>query len=339
MTKAGKIIALTSIILCAVSFINKGLKYSNIPQFIFEYEKNDNGGITISDYTGKNSDVIIPDTIGKLPVTEIGYMGYNQKIKFVTIPDSVKKISESAFSHCENLEYINIPESVEYIGAWAFCGTPFEESLGNDDFIIINDKFLYKYNGNSDNVTIPDGVTSICNWVFSENNLINIEIPESVEYIGRGAFNKCENLKSIDIPENLKVLECAVFGNCKSLSEVSLPDGLEIIENKVFHNCTSIENISIPDKITEIPESAFEECSSLKEVNFPDGIKTIGVKAFLNCTSLENINFPESLETIGNDAFYKTALKEIILPESASSLGNHTFRECTSVKKSGCHQT
>ena len=39
MTKAGKIIALTSIILCAVSFINKGLKYSNIPQFIFEYEK------------------------------------------------------------------------------------------------------------------------------------------------------------------------------------------------------------------------------------------------------------------------------------------------------------
>ncbi|MGN1037572.1 MAG: leucine-rich repeat protein, partial [Ruminococcus sp.] len=130
MTKAGKIIALTSIILCAVSFINKGLKYSNIPQFIFEYEKNDNGGITISDYTGKNSDVIIPDTIGKLPVTEIGYMGYNQKIKSVTIPDSVKKISESAFSHCENLEYINIPESVEYIGAWAFCGTPFEESLG-----------------------------------------------------------------------------------------------------------------------------------------------------------------------------------------------------------------
>ena len=85
MTKAGKIIALTSIILCAVSFINKGLKYSNIPQFIFEYEKNDNGGITISDYTGKNSDVIIPDTIGKLPVTEIGYMGYNQKIKSVTM--------------------------------------------------------------------------------------------------------------------------------------------------------------------------------------------------------------------------------------------------------------
>lgn len=332
MTKAGKIIALTSIILCAVSFINKALKYSDIPQSIFEYEKNDNGGITITDYTGKNSDVIIPDTIGKLPVTEIGYMGYNQKIKSVTIPESVKKISEYAFYRCENLEYANIPENVEYIGAEAFFGTPFEESLGNDDFIIINDKFLYKYNGNSDNVTIPNGVTSICNGVFYENNLINIEIPESVEYIGMSAFNKCENLKSIDIPENVKTIEPYIFKECKSLSRISIPNGTEKIGDSAFFGC-GIENISIPDKITEIPESTFEECSSLKEVNFPDGIKTIGDKAFRNCTSLENINFPDGLETIGNDAFHTTALKEVILPDSVSGLGNHTFRECTSIEK------
>lgn len=333
MSKSRKILALTSIALSLVLAVFKGLKYSDIPQFIFEYEKNDSGGITITEYMGEKSDIIIPDTIGKLPVTEIGYIGNNQKIKSVTIPDSVEKISESAFYRCENLKYVNIPESVEYIGAEAFFGTPFEESLGNDDFIIFNDKILYKYNGNSDNVIIPDGVTSICNGVFSGNNLINIQIPESVEYIGRAAFNKCENLKSIDIPENVKVLKYAVFCDCKSLSEISLPDGLEIIETKVFQNCTSLENISIPDKITEIPESSFQECCSLKEVNFPDSLKTIGDRAFQNCTSLEYINFPDGLETIGNDAFHTTALKEITLPDSVSVLGNDTFRECTSVEK------
>lgn len=41
MTKSGRIIALTSIIiLYAVSFTDKALKYSDIPQFVFEYKKN-----------------------------------------------------------------------------------------------------------------------------------------------------------------------------------------------------------------------------------------------------------------------------------------------------------
>lgn len=121
MTKSGRIIALTSIIiLYAVSLTDKALKYSDIPQFVFKYKKNNNGGITITDYIGKKTDLIIPDKIKKLPVTEISYMGNNHKLKSVIISENVKRISGLAFSNCSELEYIDIPESVEYIAERLF---------------------------------------------------------------------------------------------------------------------------------------------------------------------------------------------------------------------------
>lgn len=333
MTKSGRIIALTSIIiLYAVSLTDKALKYSDIPQFVFEYKKNNNGGITITDYIGKKTDLIIPDKIKKLPVTEISYMGNNHKLKSVIISENVKRISGLAFSNCSELEYIDIPESVEYIGGEAFFRTPFEENLGSDDFIIINDKILYRYDGNSENITIPDGIQSICSNVFTSKNIRSVKIPESVEYIGKGAFSKCKNLQSINIPENVKSIEPYVFAECDSLSDISLSDETEKIGYSSFYG-SGIENIKIPDKITEIPESAFENCSSLENIILSDNIKNINKKAFQNCTSLENIKFPENLENIEDNAFSETALKEIILPESISILGNHAFRECTYAEK------
>lgn len=333
MTKTGRIIALTSIIiLYAVSLTDKALKYSDIPQFVFEYKKNDNGGITITDYIGKKTDLIIPDKIKKLPVTEIRYMGNNHKLKSVIISENVKKISDWAFFNCSELEYIDIPESIEYIGEGAFIRTPFEKNLGSDDFIIINDKILYRYDGNSENITIPDGIQSICSNVFTSKNIRSVKIPESVEYIGKGAFSECKNLESINIPENVKSIEPYVFAECDSLSDISLSDETEKIGYSSFYG-SGIENIKIPDKITEIPESAFENCSSLENIILSDNIKTINKKAFQNCTSLENINFPENLENIEDNAFSETALKEIILPESISVLGNHAFRECTYAEK------
>ena len=327
MTKSGRIIALTSIIiLYAVSLTDKALKYSDIPQFVFEYKKNDNGGITITDYIGKKTDLIIPDKIKKLPVTEIRYMGNNHKLKSVIISENVKKISDWAFFNCSELEYIDIPESVEYIGEGAFIRTPFEENLGSDDFIIINDKILYRYDGNSENITIPDGIQSICSNVFTSKNIRSVKIPESVEYIGRGAFSECKNLESINIPENVKSIEPYVFAECDSLSDISLSDETEKIGYSSFYG-SGIENIKIPDKVTEIPESAFENCSSLSSIVIPEGVTRIGGHAFYGCRKLSTVTVPKTVVEIGSSAFRQcSSLHTIKIPRNVL-INERAFKE------------
>ena len=67
---------------------------------------------------------------------------------------------------------------------------------------VIKNGVLENYKGNSKNVVIPDGVTTIGYEAFSRcsSRLKSITIPDSVTSIGRRAFYNCSNLTSITIP-------------------------------------------------------------------------------------------------------------------------------------------
>src|SRR5438477_10171537 len=87
----------------------------------FTYTTN-NGGITITRYTGTSSVVVIPDTITGLPVTVIGggAFYYWTNLTTVIIPSSVTSIGDSAFGGCHSLTGVIIPNSVTSIGYGAF---------------------------------------------------------------------------------------------------------------------------------------------------------------------------------------------------------------------------
>jgi len=72
-----------------------------------------NGTITITGYNGPGGAVTIPDTTNALPVTSVGdgYPGvfeYKANLISVTIPNSVTRLGDGAFSLCTSLINVTI---------------------------------------------------------------------------------------------------------------------------------------------------------------------------------------------------------------------------------------
>ena len=181
----------------------------------------------------------------KIPfgVTSIGYqafMGYpRQKMKRVTIPDSVNSIEKDAFYNCQKLAKINIPDSVIYIGDSAFMRC---EKLKN--------------------INIPNSVTAIGALAFCYcTSLTSITIPDSLTFIAGNAFGSCTNLKSVIIPDSVTSIGMNAFESCENLRNVIIPDSVTSIGVCAFINCTRLRKIIIPESVTYIGQRAFENCA------------------------------------------------------------------------------
>ena len=115
-----------------------------------------------------------------------------------SIPNSVTKIGDYAFSACRMLESIFVPDSVTDIGSRAF---------GECE--------------NLKNVNIPDGIKTIKEYTFYYCfALSSITIPDSVTFIDRCAFYKCSSLESIIIPANVTRIGDGVFSHCDKLKSI-----------------------------------------------------------------------------------------------------------------------
>jgi len=296
--------------------------------------------------------IVIPSSYNSLPVIEIKSRGfYNCDFTDITIPNSVTKIGERAFSNCYQLTSIIIPDSVTSIG---------EEAFSNCSGLM--------------SITIPDSVTSIGNHAFYDcSGLTEITIPDSVTSIGFGAFRGCEGLTSITVPFVGNTLEVTdrsyigyIFGavnggdNNKlcvpsSLKTVIITGGSKIIYS-AFRGCEGLSSITIPNSVTSIHTEAFTDCTGLTSITIPSSVTLIEGYAFLN-TGIWN-NTPNNsivyadkwvigykgtingdltlnLDTvgIGTDAFSScTGLTSITIPNSVTSIGLRAFRNCIGLK-------
>ncbi len=169
-------------------------------------------------------------------------------------------------------------------------------------------------------------------WKDVVSEVKNIVIEYEVTTIGNRAFASCENLVSINITDSLISIGDSTFDGCKSLRSINIPDNVTSIGDAAFADCRSLISITIPDSVTIIGDSTFWVCESLTSIIIPDGVTSIGNRAFWSCTSLTSINIPNSVTTIGDNTFrFCENLTNITLPDNVTNIGDNVFGNCNSL--------
>ena len=162
------------------------------------------------------------------------------------------------------------------------------------------------------------------------NALQNINIPNSVNHIGRNPFYNCHQLRLTSDNPHFIVINGLLISSDGTLisclsedTHINIPNSVNHIGDYAFYECRSLQGIGIPKSVTHIGDHAFYWCTSLQNINIPNSVTYIGDEAFAFCTSLQNINMPNSINHIGYqgficyDAFIVYSMQTIHIPKGS----------------------
>ena len=228
----------------------------------------------------------------------------NCKFTSLVISDGVQHIGNSAFENCEKLKTVSMANTVETLGtdAFSFCLELETITLSNKLTKIEECTFYGCFALKT--VTLPSGIKEIGSSAFNSSGITSIDLPSGLETIGAYAFSYSEDLESITIPGDVTTVGEYAFSWCTDLKTVFIPNSekeLELGEYVFFES--GIQSIVIPGCVKIIPYSAFELCTNLVNVIIMHGVTEIETYAFAGCKNLTTVTIPASMEYISSDSF------------------------------------
>ncbi len=249
------------------------------PEYIesgeFTYTVNSDNTACIENCTSNEKNLVIPDTIDGLTVTELGKyaLGENEKYFFetITIPASVNYISaNNPFSVCSNLKEIKVDSGNK-------------EYFDENGVLYSKDKtklLCYPPKKSGSSFTIPEGVKSIGSSALYNTQLTEIKFPSTLEEINSFSLSSCSKLSSVDLSNtNLTYIDSYGFAFCDILNDVKLPDTLSAIGGAAFAKDISLKEITLPEKLESVAQYAFVG-TGLKSIYIPPSVTDIGYCAF-----------------------------------------------------------
>lgn len=237
-------------------------------------------GVQVIGYTGNDRRIRVPDHIGGKPVLSIGDSAFSElDIQHVSLPETVTRIEDHAFSTCLSLRSVSLPSQLLAIGEYSFE---------------LCEQLLF--------VSIPDSVVSIGGGAFIGCvRLREIQLPSALTFLGSASL-AATNIAAVSIDSKntfFKVSDNVLFSkDGKRLlyypqgredKQYQVPEGVETIGSFAFAQIDmmpyALEKVSLPSSLKRIGTGAL---SLLKQQNFviPPGVNMIEPAAFSNETKI-----------------------------------------------------
>ena len=230
----------------------------------------------ITTYSGKISDLFVPQTIHGVTVTGIERSAFEKAaITGIVLPETITEIPDNAFYRNASLEFIR-GDGVTSIGTQVF----YESGLKYAEFPNVTEIGLVSFKMTSSFISgyFPK-LEVVGARAFQYSAIVSFAGPE-VRAINRGAFASCTRLESVNIPNCTQT----VWG---------------IGGNGEFESDGFLSAVAMPS-IQNLMAGAFRG-TRIITADFPL-VKTMGSNAFYDCMSLKVINMP-SLESVPKGAF------------------------------------
>lgn len=254
-----------------------------------------------------------------------GFIANDPKLTAFTITNAVKTIY-----CCSNGDRNN--------ASFSSLTSPFTVTLASDKVKAETENrvggtfFTFEKDGTTENpntltIQVANGVTSIPDGLFSENESGNLRQSnidkivlsgKDVTSIGKKSFNHIRTLLSVDMSgaQNIESIGESAFADCGKLTTVTFGESSNIttVGASAFSGCSSLTSVDFggAKKLQTLGESAFNNCSSLAKINqTSDGkndlrsstLTSIGQYTFGGCTALANLYLPSTLMRINAKAF------------------------------------
>ena len=247
-------------------------------------------------------------------------------LKQITLPKSMTFIEGGAFQNCSALSSILVPQNVTYLGASAFSGCTSLTSATLPQTITRISSGLFENCSSLTTVQASSALTSIGSRAFAETSalssftfpqtltavgaesftgsgIVNANLPQSVTYLGAGAFADCTKLVYAQVPAAIQAIRERTFRNCTELKNVSIPEGIRYIGAAAFQNDVSLQTVDFAQSLLTICDNAFEGSGVGEGLVLPSALRTIGSRAFAGCMRLTSLTIPADVRKMGSQAF------------------------------------
>lgn len=333
--------------------MNTGGSYNTVPWYLFK---------------DLISSIVIEEGVTSTSI----YAFYQcSNVTSVSLPSTLRKITNGTFRLCTSLSNIYIPSTVTNIDGSAYGQSPFFGC--SSSLVIYTDaqsaqsgwlpywnavssskklEVVYAYSQVETNywneldytqseIVIPDTITAIPSFAFSHcSNITSIVIPSSVVNIGSNAFEYCTGLSSIYIPSTVKKIaassyDLSPFYGCDYGLKIYTDASSKLADWQPYFNYRGVKDeLSVIYNFGNNQKTYWETLDyNQSNIVIPDYIKTIPDNAFANCEAIQSITIPASVTAIGNNAFYGcTSLETVNIPSSVIELGSYAFMNCTSLR-------
>ena len=319
-----------------------------------DFTVNANGVIT--KYTGFDTVVVIPATIGGRKITAIGNEAFRKAdITNVTIPEGVTSIGNSAFLD-NKLTAIAIPNSVTEIGESAFRNNRITSvTIPGSVKAIRRDAF--RGNTALATIIISEGVETIWSGVFADTKCTSVSLPSTIislsdnysgdpfDLSGKPSFTLAANINAYF--DSIPAFYSYIANDRKAGTYASnLPlaskkaDDYEYYQTQygavLIRYTGNSTRVRIPATIGGVAVKALYATHSrysflgtfdskkIAAVQIPESITYIGISAFA-LNELANVTIPNSVTYIGDNAFYQNQLTSVTIGTGVKYIGYRAF--------------